>query len=143
MLISNATEQEIRRFNERLEVLAKEKRDLENDIKCLQAEMISATKQYGIEATTNLQMIITDHLSHLATLREQLIRERRKAQKREILREKYRSELQKIRRLYMDFRSMPVEQLLEYTPLLFVRISIGDEYTIQTTYAPLINDFLL
>lgn len=142
-LVSNATEQEIRRVNEHLDVLAKEKSDLESDIKCLQAEMISATKQYGIEATTNLQMIITDRLSHLATLREQLIRERRNAQKRGILREKYTSELHKIRQLYVDFRNIPVEHLLEYAPLLFVRISIGDEYTIQVTYSPLINDFLL
>ena len=141
-LVSNATEQEIQRVNERLEVLVKEKSDLEGDIKCLQAEMISATKQYGIEATTNLQMIITDRLSHLATLREQLIRERRNAQKRETLREKYRSELQKIRQLYAAFRTIPAEQLLEYTPLLFIRIEIGDGYRVQTMYSPLVNDFL-
>ena len=76
MLISNATEKKLARATEKITVLTKEKVELGGNVKHLWAEMIQASKIYGIEATTNLQLIIADALSRLDMLKEQLIKEK-------------------------------------------------------------------
>ena len=141
-LILNATEQEYQRIQERLRTLTKEKEVVEEDIRLLQSEMVSATKQYGIEATTNLQVIITDQLNYLSSIKERLAREKRNAKNRACLKERNVRELQRIKDLFASFEQLPTEQLLRYAASLFVRISIGDNYVIHTVLAPSFFDFL-
>ena len=138
----NATEQEYQRIQERLKTLTKEKEVVEEAIRLLQSEMVSATKQYGIEATTNLQVIITDRLSYLSSLKERLAGEKRNAKKREVLKERCMRELRRTKQLYADWEQISTEHLLGHASSLFVRISIGDKYSINTTLAPLICDYL-
>lgn len=142
-LIRNATEKELVRAGVRISTLITEKAELEGNIKHLQTEMIQASKTYGIEATTNLQIIIADALSRLAILKEQLTKERSATRKRANIHNRYQTELQKLKQRCMGYEHFSEDSLLALVPAFFIRVCIGSGYTIQTIFTPLIESYLL
>lgn len=142
-LIRNATEKELVRASERIATLTKEKAELEGAIKYLQDEIIQASKAYGIEATTNLQILITDALNRLAILKAQLTKDKSSLRKRETVSNRYRTELHKLKQRCKVDKSFSPEGMFDLCPFIFTEICIGNGYTIETTFTPYIESYLL
>lgn len=142
-LICNAVEQEYQQQQIRIAALEKEIELQENEVKYLQAQMLFVVKQYGIEASTNLQLIITDKLSNVSSLKERLIKEKTNNVQRPTLKKRSQIELQTMRAAYAEYEQWTIDQLLAIAPTLFVQIKIGTGYAIKTDLTFQISSFLL
>jgi len=142
MLIDVATERSYCMKRDRIEALETELKEMKEKIAYLKAELFSATKIYGIEATTNLQIIITEQMNNMSVVRDTLRKEKQRILPREAIKEKMEMELDNAKKVFLDFDVIPEQELLEYCTTVYEQIRVKKGYEVSIVLSPLLKLFI-
>ena len=141
-MIANAVEQEIVRINEREDDLKRTVSRLTGEIEYLRDQMLQASKQYGIEATTQMQYIINDLIVQKNTAIGQLKALQFDKKTREKLRDQFEEQLDEMLLVHKDFSAYTDQKLQKVAIELFERIKLRRGYEIAFHLSSQIRRFL-
>ena len=108
----------------------------------MQRELVYATDVYGIEATTNLQILITEQLNNLSIAKDRLNAEKGSFRSRKAISQRMEKELLKAKDVFLNFDNMPEDDLLKYSTTVYEQIRFGRNYKVSTVLSPLLKMFM-
>ena len=141
-LINAATERMYCEKKQRIEEMEENLIKLQSEINMMQRELVYATDVYGIEATTNLQILITEQLNNLSIAKDRLNAEKGSFRSRKAISQRMEKELLKAKDVFLNFDNMPEDDLLKYSTTVYEQIRFGRNYKVSTVLSPLLKMFM-